>query len=339
MRRRLISILALAFALGLLVTCAPAGDELERQAALYEGVVWPEPPQQARIRLVGVFGEPKDIGITPGLFGRLWGWVAGAESQQMVRPYAVAVNGPRLAVADPGAHAVHVYDMAARDYDRIERAGDRLLLSPVGVAFVGESLYVSDSALGEILVFDARGKLVRSITGLERPTALAWEGETGRLYVADTLSHSVVALDAEGKRLFEFGGRGEGDGQFNYPSHLAVAGGRLYVNDTMNFRLQIFDLEGRFLSSFGSHGDSTGDFAQPKGIGLDSEGHIYVADALFNRVQIFDSDGQLLLVFGGDGAGPGEFWLPGGLYIADDRIYVADSYNRRIQIFQFLGGE
>jgi DNA-binding beta-propeller fold protein YncE len=106
----------------------------------------------------------------------------------------------------------------------------------------------------------------------------------------------------------------------------------------MNFRIQVFDLDGRFISSFGSHGDGSGDFAQPKGVGIDAEGHVYVVDALFNRVQIFDEQGVLLLVFGGDGGAPGEFWLPSGLQIAGDRIYVADSYNRRVQIFQFLGG-
>ena len=324
--------------LALVATCAPAGDELERQAALYETIVWPEPPQQARIRLVGVFGEPEDLGIRQSFLSRFWGWIAGAQARDMVRPYAIAVDGDRLAVADPGVGAVHLFDTAGGDYARIEWAGERLLLSPVGVAFAGEALYVADSALGEILVFDAKGELIRTIEGVERPTGLAWDPRAGRLYVTDTLSHSVVVLDADGKRLFEFGGRGTGDGEFNYPSHLALAGGRLYVNDTMNFRLQSFDLDGNFVSSFGSHGDGTGDFAQPKGVGLDSEGHIYVVDALFNRVQIFDEGGALLLAFGGDGGAPGEFWLPSGMHIAKDRIYVADSYNRRVQIFQFLGG-
>lgn len=338
MRRWPILLLALALAFVLLATCAPTGNELERQAALYESVVWPEPPQQARIRLVAVFGEPEDLGIRQSFLGRLWGWVAGPEPRNMVRPYAIAVEGERLAVADPGVGAVHLFDMAGGDYERIEWADKRLLRSPVGVAFVGDALYVADSALGEIFVFNVKGKLTRTIKGLDRPTGLAWDPQAGRLYVADTMSHNIVVLDADGEQLFAFGGRGTDSGQFNYPSHLALAGGRLYVNDTMNFRLQVFSLEGNFVSSFGRHGDGTGDFAQPKGVGIDSDGNIYVVDALFNRVQIFDKGGALLLAFGGDGAAPGEFWLPSGMHIADDRIYVADSYNQRVQIFQFLGG-
>ncbi len=321
-----------------LLTCAPPGSTLEDQAALYQTTVWPDPPQQARIRLVGTFGRPEDIGIRPSVFGRIWHWIVGAEARDMVRPYSFAALGSRLAVTDPGAGAVHVYDLSRGSYERIDKAGRQLLRSPVGAVMLEDALYVADSALAGIFVFDADGKLARTLNDIQRPTGLAWDPGGKRLYVTDTMSHSIVVLDRDGERLFAFGRRGTGNGEFNFPSHITVADGRLYVNDTMNFRIQVFDLDGKFLSSFGKHGDSAGNFAQPKGVGLDSEGHIYVVDALFNRVQIFNADGELLLVFGGDGGSPGDFWLPSGLLIVEDRIYVADSYNQRVQVFQFLGG-
>lgn len=333
MKRRFVVLLLFALA-----ACAPGDDTQADRAAVYESVVWPEPPQTARIRLVGMFGEPEDLGIRKSIFGRFWSWIAGAAPREMVRPYAIATDGPRIAVADPGVGVVHFFDTTGRKYVRIDSAGSELLASPVGVALAGDSLYVSDSALGKIFVFDAEAKLVRTIEGLERPTGLAWDGADGRLYVVDTTGHKIVAFGADGHRLFEFGGRGTDKGKFNFPSHVTIWGDHLYVNDTMNFRIQIFDLDGTYISSFGNHGDGTGDFAQPKGIGVDSEGHIYVVDALFNRVQIFDDRGRLLLVFGEDGADPGGFWLPAGVHISQDRIYVADSYNRRVQIFQYLGG-
>jgi len=62
-----------------------------------------------------------------------------------------------------------------------------------------------------------------------------------------------------------------------------------------------------------------------------------VVDNQFENVQIFDRAGQLLMAFGGSGDGPGEFSLPSGITIDDrDRIWVADSYNRRVQVFQYL---
>jgi hypothetical protein len=46
----------------------------------------------------------------------------------------------------------------------------------------------------------------------------------------------------------------------------------------------------------------------------------------------------MLLVVGGFGKDPGYFLVPSAIFIdKKDRIYVSDSANKRIQIFQFLG--
>ena len=43
------------------------------------------------------------------------------------------------------------------------------------------------------------------------------------------------------------------------------------------------------------------------------------------------------MAFGQEGTAPGQFWLPAGIFIDDrNRIYVADSFNKRIQIFELL---
>ena len=40
---------------------------------------------------------------------------------------------------------------------------------------------------------------------------------------------------------------------------------------------------------------------------------------------------------GGPGHDPGYFWLPAGVYVDEkDRVYIVDSYNRRVQVFQYL---
>ena len=71
---------------------------------------------------------------------------------------------------------------------------------------------------------------------------------------------------------------------------------------------------------------------------VDSEGDLYVVDGLWSMVQVFNRQGQLLYYFGGHGVRPGEFQLPAGLFIDhDDRVYVVDSFNRRIQVFHYFG--
>ncbi|MHC5159409.1 MAG: 6-bladed beta-propeller, partial [Planctomycetota bacterium] len=60
-------------------------------------------------------------------------------------------------------------------------------------------------------------------------------------------------------------------------------------------------------------------------------------DKQYENVQIFDAEGNILMAFGAEGTGPGDFWLPSGIFISDDdRIYVADSFNKRIQVFDYL---
>lgn len=333
MRRAPIAAVAL-----LLAACAPDGEPPTILAAPAEPLVWPQPPAQPRIKFLFGFAQPADLGIKPSFLTRVWESIVGEEPQGMVRPYAIAVQGTRIAVADPGLGAVHLFDPATKSYQRIVTAGEEALVSPVGVAFGPGRLYVADSATGRIFGLTEAGEVALRIEGVTRPTGLAYDAEHGRLYVADTLAHRIEVFDDAGQRLFTFGTRGTGPGEFNFPTHIFLRDGRLYVNDTMNFRLQTFDLDGHALGSFGRHGDGSGDFAQPKGIAVDPEGHLYVADALFDRIQIFDGDGHFLLSFGGTGMDAGDFWLPAGVFAVDDRIYVADSYNRRVQVFQFLGG-
>jgi hypothetical protein len=45
-----------------------------------------------------------------------------------------------------------------------------------------------------------------------------------------------------------------------------------------------------------------------------------------------------LYYFGQRGTGLGEFQLPTGLFIdRSDRVFVVDSYNRRVQVFHYFG--
>ena len=61
-------------------------------------------------------------------------------------------------------------------------------------------------------------------------------------------------------------------------------------------------------------------------------------DGLYHLVQVFDQRRNVLYYFGQKGSGFGDFQLPAGLLIDRiDRIFVVDSYNRRIQVFQYYG--
>ena len=211
--------------------------------------------------------------------------------------------------------------------------------SPVGIALSQDAIYVADSAAAKIYVFDRQGDHRNTITSLARPTGIAFHAASRRLFVTDTIQNKVVMFDESGAELAEFGSRGLAPGQFNFPTSLAIHGETILVNDTLNYRIQVFSLDGAPLGSFGEIGDSSGQFAMSKGLAADTQGHVYVADALSNFIQIFDSDGRFLLSFGGMGGEAGRFRLPAGVHIFNNMIFIADSQNGRVQVFEYLGGE
>jgi DNA-binding beta-propeller fold protein YncE len=325
--------------LALLTTGCAGPTAPETREIPNASIVWPQPPAQARIGYLYSFNEPLDLKIKPSFGRQIMNVLAGEERASLVRPYALSVHGDKILVADPGAKAVHLFDRKKRRHQVIQGAGDESLVSPVGVALGAETAYVTDSARGNLYLFDHKGQLLKTVSDLQRPTGLAYDSASGRLFVAETLAHRVVVFDKEGNRLFEFGARGTEVGEFNFPSHLFVSGDKLLVNDNMNFQIKTFTLDGHELAVFGKHGDSSGQFSQPKGVAADSMGNIYVAGATIDRIQIFSAEGVFLLAFGGEGNMPGNFLMPAGITIANDLIYVADSYNGRVQVFQFLGAD
>ncbi len=77
----------------------------------------------------------------------------------------------------------------------------------------------------------------------------------------------------------------------------------------------------------------------PKGLAADRDGVLYVADSIFDNVQLFDREGRFLLTLGRRGTAPGEFWLPSGVFVSPGgELYVADTYNRRVQVFRIQEG-
>jgi hypothetical protein len=334
--RSILLVLVLVLAVA---ACAPASVKDVRTTDPVVEIVWPTPPQTPRIRFLYSFSKPGDLGIRPGAFKRFVQFFAGEERQGMQRPFAVAADDEMIAIADPGLRLVHLFLLRESKYEVIRGAGDDIFKSPIGVSLSQDAIYVADSAAGKVFAFDRQGLHTGTISGVGRPTGITFHAASGRLFVTDTIENEVVVFDGSGARIDEFGLRGLAIGDFNFPTSLAVYKDTLIVNDTLNYRVQLFSLDGTPISSFGEIGDGSGQFALSKGLDADSEGHVYVADALSNFIQIFDQDGQFLLSFGGMGGGFGQFRLPTGVYIFNNTIYVADSQNGRVQVFEFLGGD
>ncbi len=325
---------------GLLVGCARPQGELF--PLIDPPLVWPLAPETPRIRLVGELGGSADLhAAVPGSEIFKAALRGPRPPIGFSSPHSVAVHARWLvAVADGSGSAVHILDLRARTHRMVSGWNDGRFATPIGVAWVGQRLFVTDAGRHEVIELDAQGTF-RNRFGegeLKRPVGVTYVADRDQLYVVDGGSHRVVVFEPAGGLVTTFGHNGSNPGEFNYPSHIAWDGGeRLLVADSGNFRVQLMDLDGVCLRVIGCKGDGAGDFSLPKGVAFDGDGHLYIVDSHFENVQIFDRQGRLLLAFGHEGAGRGEFALPAGLAIdQDNRIWVADSANRRIQVFDYL---
>jgi DNA-binding beta-propeller fold protein YncE len=119
----------------------------------------------------------------------------------------------------------------------------------------------------------------------------------GHVYVADGYCNGrIVEYDAAGRKVKEWGSRGDGPGQFNNIHGIAVGPDRIiYAADRENGRIQWFDLQGNFLGQRKYGGqfynvtfDGAGQMwasVHPKGVPLDDE---------FNVVKLDNATGKIL---------------------------------------------
>jgi DNA-binding beta-propeller fold protein YncE len=293
------------------------------------------------------FWDPEPRGTSPlEMIGRALEFIKGeAPPREIYRPQAGVVDETgRILVTDRGNPSVFVFDEKKATLELWQQAaGASNFISPVGIALGPEgSVFVSDSELRFVARLDRQGNSVGTIgTGhLTRPTGVAYEPSSGRIFVADTGDHQIKVFDLQGKILDVWGERGKGPGEFNFPTYLALADGKLYVADTINARIQVLStVNGKHLASIGKLGLYVGNMVRPKGVSVDTEGNIYVIESYYDHLLIYNSHGEFLMSIGGVGTEPGKLHLPSGVWVdARNRVFVADTLNSRVSVFQFLGG-
>lgn len=349
-------VLMLLLTLLLLLSCAQTPKQIsyfvEDPGQLAE-VLWPDLPEIPRYRYAGqLLGEANFVepeGDEPGALMKAWKWIAGIGGDReepvrtLVRPQSGMVAGSRIYVTDVGRGAVFVFDKVSGElliWDQADRGNS--FISPIGITRGKEgSILVADSELQRIVQLSAEGETLGSFGDsiLSRPTGLVRDARNKRIYVVDTREHNIKMFDDNGELIDIIGQRGDGPGEFNAPTHIALAGNRLYVTDTLNARVQVLDIEGESISMIGKRGLYLGNLTRPKGVTVDADDNIYIVESYFDHLLVFDEQGRFMLPIGGTGRAIGQFFLPSGVWNDDmGRIYVADMYNGRVMILQFLGG-
>jgi DNA-binding beta-propeller fold protein YncE len=168
----------------------------------------------------------------------------------------------------------------------------------------------------------------------------------------------ILEFDPSGKLLKSFGA-----GMFAYPHGFTIdPDGNLWVSDVndeatvlgmsaknangiiMGHDVMKLSSTGKVLMTLGKPGvagNGPDAFDRPTGVAIAPNGDVFVTDGHYPnkhmsaRVVKFAENGRFIKTWGRDGAGPGEFQDPHDIFIggSQNRVYVADRRNNRVQVF------
>jgi DNA-binding beta-propeller fold protein YncE len=164
------------------------------------------------------------------------------------------------------------------------------------------------------------------------------------LKILGSHSRGKLTVSAAHPYLSTWGSKGNGRGQFQGPKVLAVDRlGFSYVSDSVNNRIQLFDPEGTFLYEWNDAGAGAS-LSNVSGIAVDKDGNLYVTSwysvirykaSPFSekKIEFTAKWGEL----GTEGAGKFNNWANGIALDSSGGVYVADTNNDRIQVFDPSG--
>ena len=261
----------------------PSKDQAEVPRYLYLG------------ELRGEENFQKAAGV--GSIRRIVRWIADlitgeAVPQILQRPQSGAVDEfGRIFVTDTSRQAVYVFDQQQGRMDIWEQAVGRThFSSPTGIALGMEGeVYVADSNLGFVVRLNRLGENIGVIGKgvLKRPVGVAFDTLLSQLYVADTTAHDIKVFDINGNLLHILGQRGDGAGEFNFPTYITLNQNELYVVDTMDAHVHVLDtVTGDVKRQFGDRGLNVGNLVRPKGVALDSERNVYIVESYYDHLLV-----------------------------------------------------
>ena len=249
-------------------------------------------------------------------------------------PQGLALAGDTLYVADSGNHAVRRVDLALGTVSTVAGTGEQAarfhrggparevaLSSPWDLALSADraTLFIAMAGFHQIWALDLAGGMIGPYSGTghegikddarsrawhAQPSGLWLDGNT--LYAADSETSAVRTIEATGPDgrvgtligtgLFDFGDR-DGPGLSARMQHalgVCVYDGAAWVADSYNNKLRKIDLATGFVSTAAG----SGEHAPRDGVGVTAA-----------------------------------LWEPSGLSVARGKIYVADTNNHAIRVF------
>ncbi len=166
----------------------------------------------------------------------------------------------------------------------------------------------------------------------------------GHLLASDAAHAWIQVFDkTTGEYLGRFGGKGDDDENLDKPEGIAVApNGHIYVADYNTGYVKVYDKDHNWVMTFSDYGSEPGENIKSEFMDI-YNGRLYMPEAGNHRVNIFDLDGNFIALFGDGGnvepdSAEGLLNNPEAAKISsDEKIYVSDLKNDRVQVFDLDG--
>jgi hypothetical protein len=282
-------------------------------------------------------------------------------------------NMGRLFVSDTRNHRIQVYDVSGSEpvyvltigTTGVPKSDNTGFNQPAQIAFDSSGrLYVVDTANYRVqrctknpgppetwtcsTFFGVTGVPGSDLTHMGWAYGITIKNDN--IYIADSSNYRVLKCDITGTCSHFAGTTGEpgwDNAHFGWPADVAVdSSGNVYVSDWDNHRVQKFNSAGEWVSTIGvtrvPYVTDAAHLNRPWGIAAAPDGSIYVTENGGYRLIKLSAAGvqQWTVgqagVYGNDNAHLGNWWAgpEGNLAIdAAGRIYVPDTGNHRIQVF------
>lgn len=267
----------------------------------------------------------------------------GTGRGQFENPRGIAVDAAgHIYVADAGNSRIQKFSPDGEFLASLGKAGtgEGELREPNGIAVDSTgNIYVADALNHRLIKLKADGAVQTQWSGpppsFYGPRDVAIE-PNGHLYVLDQGRTRVVKLGPEGETIAEWGRKGTGEGEFDDPTGLAVAGGRVYVADAHNGRIQVFDFDGKFISQWPIPEWQQYTWQYPDLVFDSQAQRLYATSVITNEVLVFDADGKRFDPL--KPAAPAKLDGPSALVLADTkrgrRLYVLNTAGARVSLIE-----
>jgi DNA-binding beta-propeller fold protein YncE len=263
----------------------------------------------------------------------------GTRNGQFESPVGMAVdNNGNILVADTGNGRIEKFSATGAFLTTIgsKGIGHGQLGDPNGIAVDrAGNIYVAEAGNHRVQKLASDGTFIAEWKGPEPgfygPRRIAIDPD-GCIYVVDQGHSRIAKFSPDGHVLTTWGTKGNGAGQFNDPTSVAVdpTTNKVYVADPINKRIQIFDSNGAFLVKW-----PVPQWGQPQGfedLAIDANaGRLYASSANMDAVLVFDLSGERIGAVTPDP--PEKLEGASALVIANRNLYVlCASANHVVQI-------